>query len=277
MITELVISTYQKPGHLALVLSTLAKQRQKPQSVCIADDGSDNQTESMLNDFAKTSAVPLRHIWHEDRGFRKTQILNEAVRSSTADYMIFIDDDCLMHVSFIERHLQLARVGRFLTGSLIRLSDKMTTQFLDQRRVDWTAKDRLFGWQPQNLSEQLKSMPLPVSVMGILDRLSPVRRSWAGCNASTFREHILAVNGFDNRMEYGGLDREFGERLENAGITGLRIRYRAICLHLDHSREYARSEKLAFNNKIREYTKANKSVRTDYGISEISPESASVI
>lgn len=31
---------------------------------------------------------------------------------------------------------------------------------------------------------------------------------------------------------------EFGERLVNCGITGLQIRYSAICLHLDHARGY---------------------------------------
>ncbi len=34
-----------------------------------------------------------------------------------------------------------------------------------------------------------------------------------GHNATGWLSDILAVNGFDERMQYGGQDREFGERL----------------------------------------------------------------
>ena len=55
-------------------------------------------------------------------------------------------------------------------------------------------------------------------------------------NASTWREAVLAVNGFDLELEYGGLDREFGQRLENLGCRGVQVRHRAVLLHLHHDR-----------------------------------------
>lgn len=267
MRSELVISTYQKPDHLALVLMTLAGQARRPDSVCVADDGSDGRTKTVAQAFAaRHPDLPLRHVWHEDHGFRKTLILNEAVRSSSADYMIFIDDDCLMHPTFIGRHLDLARHGRFLTGSVIRLDASVTCELLAQGRIDWTPQGRLPGWQPKSLSERLKSMPLAPRLMGMLDRLSPVRCSWAGGNGSTFRNHVLAVNGFDTRMAYGGEDKEFGARLINAGIRGRHLRYSAPLYHLDHGRSYVDPQTVARNRAIILETRRTGKVRTDHGI-----------
>jgi hypothetical protein len=54
----------------------------------------------------------------------------------------------------------------------------------------------------------------------------------------------FAVNGFNEDMRYGALDRELGERLENKGIKGIQIRYSAICVHLDHPRSYKNKKTL---------------------------------
>ena len=234
MRVELVIATYQKPDYLRLALSAAAQQQVMPDRICVADDGSDGRTRDVLAEFA---ALPLRHVWQADQGFRKTAILNEAVRSSDADFMVFIDDDCLMHPRFIARYVRKARRDRFLTGSVIRLGSALSVQLLQARRVSWTA-GRLPGWQPEGWSERLKAMPLPPGVMGLLDAASPIRKSWAGGNAGTFRDNILRVNGFDEGMAYGGEDKEFGIRLNNAGIRGATLRYSAPLYHLDHARGY---------------------------------------
>ena len=265
--SELVISTYQKPGYLALVLTTLLAQRRKPDSLCIADDGSDDRTRSVIAAFrAICPDLALRHVWQDDRGFRKTLILNEALRTSAAEYMVFIDDDCLMHPGYIERHLHLAARGQFLTGSVIRLKDALTQRLLTQGHLDWTAQHRPPGWTPRGLSEWLKSMPFPAPVMGVLDRLSPVRCSWAGGNASTFRDHMLAVNGFDSRMAYGGEDKEFGARLINAGIKGRHLRYSAPLYHLEHGRGYVDPKVRHANRDILLDTRTTGRVRTDHGL-----------
>ena len=58
-------------------------------------------------------------------------------------------------------------------------------------------------------------------------------------------------NGFNENMQYGGQDRELGERLVNYGIKGKQIRYSAICIHLDHKRGYNTPESIAKNRSIR--------------------------
>jgi len=55
-------------------------------------------------------------------------------------------------------------------------------------------------------------------------------------NNYCIKADILKVNGFDERMQYGGQDRELGERLFNAGIKSKQLRYSAVVVHLDHKR-----------------------------------------
>jgi hypothetical protein len=104
---------------------------------------------------------------------------------------------------------------------------------------------------------------------GWLDWVTTTRATWNGCNASTWKENILAVNGHDERMEYGGLDRELGERLVNSGIRTRQIRHRAVCVHLDHGRGYMRPEIIERNRAIRRETRRSRSVWTPCGIKRV--------
>lgn len=267
MITELVIATFQKPRYLATVLQSLLKQHCLPSEICIADDGSDRDTESVIRNFQYANpSLKIRHIWHKNLGFRKNLILNDAVYSSQADYIIFIDDDCVMHPCFISRHLKRAKEGHFATGSVIRLTKCFSDKILERREISWSKQGLPEGWRPRSISEKLKSMPFDYRVMGVLDSLSPVRCSWAGGNASTFRDHILKVNGFDTEMAYGGEDKEFGARLINLGVKGRHLRYTAPLFHLYHDRGYVNRSLLHKNRAILEQTRSSKKTFTNNGI-----------
>jgi len=267
MITEIIITTFQKPRHLATVLQSLLKQHCLPNIICVADDGSDYNTENVIQNFRFANpSLNIRHIWHENLGFRKTRILNDAVHSSQADYIIFTDDDCVMHPTFISRHLKLAKEGHFATGSAIRLTKFLSDKILDQGELSWSELGRPLEWQPRSFSEKLKSMPFDHRVMGILDYLSPVRCSWAGGNASTFRKHILKVNGFDTKMAYGGEDKEFGVRLTNLGIKGRHLRYTAPIYHLHHELGYVKKNQLQKNREILKQTRSSNKIVTENGI-----------
>ena len=85
-------------------------------------------------------------------------------------------------------------------------------------------------------------------------------------NSSGWRKDILEVNGFDERMQYGGEDCEMGDRLFNKGIKAKQIRYAAIVLHLDHGRPYVNEEAWKINNAIRKETQSKHLTVTPYGI-----------
>jgi hypothetical protein len=84
-----------------------------------------------------------------------------------------------------------------------------------------------------------------------------------------WRDGLLAVNGFDAEMGYGGLDRALGERLENYGYRGKRVRHRAVCFHLDHERPYRKPELVQRNREIRARIRESGEVRARRGIAEL--------
>jgi len=100
----------------------------------------------------------------------------------------------------------------------------------------------------------------------ILNLFTPTNASWNGHNASGWKKDIMLVNGFDERMQYGGEDRELGERLFNFGLKSKQIRYSAICVHLDHPRSYKTKESIDKNSEIRNVVRSRSITWTDYGI-----------
>jgi glycosyltransferase involved in cell wall biosynthesis len=242
MRTELIVSTYNSPRALTLCLTSVARQTYLPDSICIADDGSGPETAAAVADFsAAHPELTIRHVWHEDRGFEKAKILNKAIATSEAEFLFFIDGDVLIHPCFLARHLELAHPGRFSTGSLIRLDAEATALVTPELIESGAVFDR--GWLRAHgaidrLGTWLKTMPFPKPVLAFLDRATPVQRALCGANASLFRADALKVNGFDESIKYGGGDKEFGVRLENAGVRGQHLRYTAPLVHLDHPRGY---------------------------------------
>jgi hypothetical protein len=99
--------------------------------------------------------------------------------------------------------------------------------------------------------------------------VTPTKRSWNGHNSSGWKKDIIAVNGFNNDMQYGGEDREMGERLFNNGMLSKQIRYSAICVHLDHSRVYSSPEIWKKNNSIRAFNKKHAIIKTENGIDKV--------
>lgn len=242
MKSELIISTYNSPRALWLTLLSVSRQQRLPESICVADDGSGPQTKETIAAFqARFPKLALRHVWHEDRGFEKNAILNKSVAGSDADYLVFIDGDCLIHPGFVARHLEVARPDRYCSGSLIRLNAETTATVSDDDVLTGRVFDR--GWLRrtntfQKLTTRLKAAALPKPLSALIEHLYPVGRNWCGGNASVFRSAYLAVNGMDEDMKYGGGDKEFGIRLANSGVRGRHLRFTAPLVHLDHPRGY---------------------------------------
>jgi glycosyltransferase involved in cell wall biosynthesis len=268
--TSVILSTYNQPRALELVLWGYAVQTERTSEIVIADDGSGDETAQVVERMRRETGMPIVHVWHADRGFRKTEILNRALLAARSDYLIFSDGDCIPRSDLVATHRRLARPRAFLSGGYLKLSAEVTAAIaVDDVRSGRVAQPgwlREQGWRPGR--HALRLLP-PGRRAALLDRLTPTRPSWNGHNASTWRDHLIAANGFDLDMAYGGEDRALGERLENAGIRGVQIRYRAPCLHLDHSRPYVDREAAARNREIRNRIARKRETRARLGISEL--------
>ena len=269
MRTELILSTYENPRALGLCLASVARQRLAPEGIAIADDGSGPETSAVIAAFAARHPAPVRHVCHEDRGFEKGAILNKAIASSEADLLVFIDGDVLIHPDFVARHVELARPDRFCTGSLIRLDAAATASVTPELVASGGVFDR--GWLRDSraidrFGTWLKTMPFPKPVMNALEVFSPVQKALCGANASAFRADLLAVNGYDETIKYGGEDKDLGVRLGNNGVRGRHLRYTAPLVHLDHARGYADPERIRRHKAIIRQRRADGTTWVKSGI-----------
>ncbi len=56
---SLIISTYNWPDALALVLESVLQQTLPPDEILIADDGSGEQTKAVIEKFKQRTAIPV--------------------------------------------------------------------------------------------------------------------------------------------------------------------------------------------------------------------------
>ncbi len=262
-----VITTYNSPLWLERVLWGYENQSDSDFEVVIADDGSGTETKDCIERFKQREKLNIRHVWHEDDGFRKTEILNKAITETPANYLIFTDGDCIPRADFIATHKMLAAPNTFLSGGYFKLTMPVSELITEQDVIQAAVFDK--GWlmrQGQPKSHKMLKLTAQGWVTRALEALTPTKATWNGMNSSTWKKHIVAVNGFNEDMSYGGLDREMGERMMNAGIKPKQIRYSAICLHLDHKRGYATEETWAKNKAIRAEVKSKQLTWAKNGI-----------
>jgi glycosyltransferase involved in cell wall biosynthesis len=252
-----VITTYNHPTWLEKIFWGYLAQKDADFTLIIADDGSKDETKKIIDKYA--TKLKIEHVWHEDLGFRKTKILNDAIKQTKCDYLIFTDHDCLPREDFIETHRKYAKKNLFLSAGYYKLtmpvSLKITQEDINSQDAfdyEWLVKH---GQTKSHKSIKLRAKGFWARFM---DSITPTKATWNGANSSTFKQHIVDVNGFNEDMSYGGLDREMGERMMNNGLTGKQIRHQAICIHLDHKRGYDGKETWDKNRKIRQKVKEEK-------------------
>ncbi|AWX43409.1 GalNAc(5)-diNAcBac-PP-undecaprenol beta-1,3-glucosyltransferase [Flagellimonas maritima] len=266
---SVIISTYNSEEWLQKVLWGFNSQLFKDFEVIIADDGSRPKTKELLQCVSKEVFYNIIHVWQEDEGFQKSRILNKSVEACSAEYIIMTDGDCIPREDFTEVHYINKEKGYFISGGYymlpMNISKMITKEDIEQQNcfnIQWLKE--------KGVPKTFKNNKLTATglISKFLNTFTPTNASWNGHNSSGWKKDILNVNGFDERMQYGGQDRELGERLFNFGIKSKQLRYSAVCVHLDHKRGYKTPESIAKNIAIRKETRNKKSVWTHYGITK---------
>jgi glycosyltransferase involved in cell wall biosynthesis len=271
MFVSVILSTYNSPDWLTKSILGYSVQTHRQFELVIADDGSNVNTQRCIEQLRRRLKLAMRHVWQPKQGFGKCQILNRAIRAAASDYLIFSDGDCIPRRDFIAQHVRFAAPGRLLSGGAVFLpravSERISVDDIISGRTCDANWLRAQGCKPTRKFVRLVAQD---RMAAILDKLTTTRATFNGQNTSVWKADILRVNGFDERLGYGGLDRELGERLFNAGIRPRQIRHRAICMHLDHSRDYVDPAVIARNRKIREENRRQHCQWTEYGIDQTS-------
>lgn len=265
----LVIAVYDRPQLLRYQIAALERQSFTKFEVIIADGGSSRDVAKVVNEAKRAMPFRIIHLWHADKGWRKNVMLNYAISEAKTEYIVFIDGDCLPGKNFLLDHFSHREIRKVLLG----------------RRVEHGAR-----WG-RNLSlenikngkfERYRFMDFIDAIRGRSARLEhgirithhALRRfveksdGILGSNFSTYKEHLLAVNGFDEDYDGPGLgeDSDLFYRLNLAGIQGISLRNLAIQYHVWHP---ATSVSKKNNQRFKETLKKNDA-RCKNGIQKIS-------
>ena len=269
MRVSVLLTTFDNLPALEASLAGWALQDDADFELVVADDGSGPDTAACVRRWRGREGARAVHVWHENRGFRKTEILNKAIHAATGDYLVFSDGDCIPRQDFLRAHRALAERGRFLSGGYLKLSREITEDVDAEAVRSGKVFDPVWlrerGWRDGKRMPRLTDSRV---LAALLDRTTTTRSTWNGHNASGWRADIEAVNGFDLDMGYGGLDRAVGERLANLGVRGKQVRFRAVCLHLWHPRPWLDPETIERNRVIRERIRTEGQVRAPRGLAE---------
>lgn len=266
---SVILSTYNAEAWLEKVLWGFEYQEFKDFELIVADDGSGPATKSLLDKLKQEVSYPIVHVWQEDEGFQKSKILNKAVLAASADYLVMTDGDCIPRKDFLSVHAKHKEPGYFLSGGYFMLPMNIS-KAITKTDIQSGSCFEVSWLKARGLKSSFKNNKL--SARGFwataLNVLTPTKASWNGHNASGFKADIVKVNGFDQRMQYGGQDRELGERLIHSGIKSKQLRYSAIVVHLDHKRGYKNQASIDKNRAIRNQVKAQKLKFTPFGIKQ---------
>ena len=224
---SLIISTYNWPKALETCLLSILKQKQLPDEVLIADDGSGDETKNVIDYFKTIFPVPLIHVWQQDEGFRKTEILNKAVKESSFSYIIQIDGDVILHPDFIKDHLSVREERAFVRGTRALLTQEKTNDVLQ-------SGDIRLNFFSKGVQNRLNALHIP-----LLKRLG-IRKEWSsqsvrGSNLAFWKSDFILVNGYNSQLKgWGHEDEELAARFINNHIVKKIVKLCAVQFHLYH-------------------------------------------
>jgi len=260
MKTSLIITTYNRPDALYLVLKSIEIQTVLPDEVIIADDGSDNKTKDTIKKFSKSSNLNLIHSWQPDEGFRLARSRNNALSVSTGDYIIIIDGDTILDKNFIYDHIVTSRPDCFISGSRVLLDEHATKKIIDTQHF-------AINLSSEGLKNKSKALRFPI-LRNLLsfshNRIKGIR----GCNMSFYRKDCFEINGFNNDFEgWGREDTEFIVRMFKKGVKRKNLKFGGIQYHLWHGIEVDKS--LKRNDEILKKTYESNNFFCQNGLSNL--------
>ena len=241
---SVLIGAYRDTQALAVLLRALADQTLLPDEVVIAEDGDSAEVARWV---AEQRGLPfaLLHTSGPDTGWTKNTSLNRAIRASSGELLLFLDEDCPPFPGWVAAHRALAAPGRVLCGRRVDLGPDFSAR-LRSGELSAAALARSYLRRYRALAKDgarhlEEGLVLPAG--GPVGRWTARWRKkvWlVGCNWSCQRADLLAINGFDEDFDEPcyGEDIDLERRFRLLGLEVLSARNLAPVFHLHHAKRF---------------------------------------
>jgi len=233
---SVIISFYKRLDFLGLIFQSLDKQSYKNFEVIIAEDNNDPETVEFIDTARITYKFNICHVSHEDEGFRKTRILNTAIKAAKGDQILFIDGDCVLHKHILKEYNKAITATHFCYGRRVFCSEKHTELLLKSKSIEKINLIWAFLYGGRSIGA---GFYLP-----FIKNIDKQYRRILGCNWGIMKMNILAVNGFDEDYTRAGVGEDFDIdwRLKKQGLKVRSMKGKAIVYHLYHEANYNPSD-----------------------------------
>lgn len=233
---SVIVPVYNRLEHFRALFLCLLRQKKQADELIITDDGSSQKVLDFISDLIPKAQFKVKHIYQEDKGFRKTRALNNTVRNSTGDLLIFCDQDLIFGEEYIETIANNIKNNIFLMGRAHHTTeDEKNIILSDIENIN--SYNEIIKKLPAKYIETIDKMLKEDRKRRIIKTLRLAKRGirLVGMSYALMKEAYLKVNGYDeNYVGWGQEDDDFGNRLTVAGINGKELITQNIQLHLWH-------------------------------------------
>ncbi|USE00348.1 glycosyltransferase [Vibrio sp. SCSIO 43133] len=233
---EVIMAAYNNVKDMKLVLDGYLRQTDSAFNVCIADDGSTREVADLARLYTNLG-LSIRHIWQEDNGFRRAEIVNKAVASSEASQIILTDNDCIPSRHFIGDYKKVFSEGpdKIILGRRVDMYDG-SSALLRSGAVSFESLENPFWLLSQAAKKGLKRPEMAIRFPEwICNIWNKKKRGAIGANMGMPKEALMKVNGFDADFQgYGMEETDLLRRLNAAGYQNRTVLGRCALYHLYH-------------------------------------------
>lgn len=104
-LVSVVIPTYNRRDILSLGLASIYKQKYENIEIIVVDDGGNDGTDDLIQNFKKETGIPIKYIWNENQGYGLARSRNIGVLEANGEVVILMDDRLMMEDDAIVRFL----------------------------------------------------------------------------------------------------------------------------------------------------------------------------
>jgi len=242
MKTAIIISVYKNTTDLEIVLKSAEQQTESNFIIVISEDGNSKEMKEFVKGYK--GKLDLIHLTQEDNGWQKNKALNNAIRKTDADYLIFIDGDCVLHPDFVKNHLRFAKENRILAGKRIKLGPKFSKLLRVSKTVkDFSRKILINIYSIKKDGAKFYEEAIYISPNSLLKFIAFTRTmsQIKGCNFSCYKSALEKINGFneDYILPAIGEDIDLTWRFQGLGYQLFSIRNFAVQYHLYHKENWS--------------------------------------
>ena len=260
---SVIVPIYNRLEHFRALFICLLRQNRQIDELIITDDGSSQQILDYIADLIPKASFKIKHIYQEDKGFRKTRALNNGVINSEGELLVFCDQDLIFGEEYIEYMEKNIKKGCFLLCRPISRNEEEKDIIL--KKIELSNKyEELLKPLPTYYLESVNKTLKTDRKRRILNILKLSKRGikLVGMSYAVMKSDYLKVNGYDeNYNGWGEEDDDFGNRLYVAGIKGKELKTPNMQIHLWHysdpTKKHSMNEEYYYKRKKEIFSNKN--------------------